>query len=316
MNLRGINNFWQPHVRPAAKVLLPCKDTVKVKAPLKISAKDDTFEMVDLEMVDPLGLVEYLFGHCGVDIPDHLVKKYWDHYRSADIRAGWAVWADATDMHIPIGLYGDSCKIRGVEKMVGIFLNFPLYRPRSIRASRFLLTCVQEELTWKRETLDCIWKHLVWACNALFDGKWPSCGPNGEPLPDHLASKAGKYIVPNKRFAVTEIRGDWLWMKQNFSFKSSWKGGARVPVCFQCEARAEGAALYYEISPDSHVWTTEYADLATFLVRQMPENPSALDQSISCDFRFIWKTCFVDRLICDYFCPLINGYHVCTYHRP
>ena len=249
------------------------QDIIKVKAPLK--TRKGT-EIAEIDMIDPLSLMEFLFCKCGLEIDAEHVRQYWNHYRSPETAADWAVWSDASNDHVPIGLYGDSCKIRAGEKMVGIFLNFPLFRPRSIRVSRFLLTCVQEELMVGRQTLDCLWRHVVWACNVLYNGKWPRTGPNGQLLPQHQAHKVGQDIVPNRKFCVTELRGDWLWFKLCFQFKSSWVGGTKVPVCFQCEARSVGDALYYDVTPESAVWETEYPDPVTFLVKQMPRNPSFL----------------------------------------
>lgn len=125
-----------------------------------------------------------------------------------------------------------------------------------------------------RQTLDALWKQVVWSCNVLFVGKWPRNGPRGEPLPDHQARKCGQDIVPNRKFCLTEIRGDWLWFKQCLQFRSSWKGGATVPVCPLCEAYAHGDCFYYDIVPESPVWDTLRPDVATFLVKQMPRNPS------------------------------------------
>ena len=127
---------------------------------------------------------------------------------------------------------------------------------------------------YRRKTIDTIFRYLVWRLNLLFDAKFPSCGLNGESLPPRQAARAGQDVVQGGRqFAVTEIRGDWSWFKDIFSFKSSWKGGARYPVCFLCEARSVEPHLYYMVKPDSPVWDTEY-DLADFLVKQMPDQPS------------------------------------------
>ena len=225
-------------------------------------------------MVDPLSLVHYLFCQCGLGFQDSQVEQYWSHYRSREIQADWAMWSDASNRHIPIGVYGDGCKLRQGEKMMGIFLSFPLFRPRSIRTSRFLLTCVQEEVMVGRKTLDCMWRQVIWACNVLFVGKWPATGPDGEQVTGKRAQTIGQDIVPNKQFCVTEIRGDWLWFKQCFQFKSSWKGGANLPICFACEARSIEPNLYYNIGEDSVVWTTEHDSVVTFLAKQMPDNPS------------------------------------------
>ena len=114
------------------------------------------------------------------------------------------------------------------------------------------------------------------------DGKWPSVDIHGGSLTGPALARAGKEIVPNKTFAVTEVRGDWVWLKECLSFKSSWKGGSRYPVCFRCEARATGNELYYNVQKDSSVWQTEYRTLADFLVHQMPAQPSFLVQLYMC----------------------------------
>ena len=158
--------------------------------------------------------------------------------------------------------------------MIGIFLNLPLWRPRSIRCSRFLLAAVREEHMYRRKTLDSIFRYLVWRLNLAFQAKYPSCNIDGGPLPPGQAARAGQNVVEGgRKFAITEVRGDWCWFKEIFSFKSSWKGGSRYPVCFKCEARVHEPFLYYDVKPDSPCWQSEY-DLSGFLLNQMPEQPS------------------------------------------
>ena len=220
--------------------------------------------------------MHFLFDVVGISIPTDIVEQYWSHYRSAEIASPWALHHPAGNQHVPIGLYGDSCKIRPGEKMVGIFMNLPLWRPKSIRCSKFLLTCFREEHAYRRDTLDAIFRFLVWRFNLLIEAKYPSCGIDGGPLSPGQASKAGQDVVQGgRKFAITELRGDWLWFKDIFSFKSSWKGGNKYPVCFKCEARAIEPHLYYDVKPGSSCWTTEY-DLAGFLINQMPRKPSYL----------------------------------------
>lgn len=232
--------------------------------------------VIDVDMIDPLSLIECLFTKSGLKIKDDLVVQYWRHYRSAETQAGWAMWSEASEHAIPIALYGDACQVRQGLKMLGIWLSFPLWRPRTIRASRFLLTCIQEDIMVGRKSLDALWERVIWSCNILFVGKWPRAGPWGEALPEHILRKAGQDIVPNTRFCVTEIRGDWQWFKWCLSMRSSWKGGANIPICLHCEASTRDDTLYYDITPSSHVWETEYADVATFLVNQMPAKPSVM----------------------------------------
>lgn len=235
--------------------------------------------MHELGILDPISVVDYLFNEVGVDIPEPMVTSYWNHYRGPRVSAKWAVRHPAQSDAIPIGLYGDACKIRQGEKMVGIFMNLPLYRPRSIRCSRFLLTAVQEELMYKRKTLDCIWRFVVWRVNLLLEGKYPSCDINGRLLQGPEMLRAGREVVAGKTFALTELRGDWVWLKDCLSFRSSWKGGTTYPVCFKCEARAREPHLYYNVQRNSDVWNTEYTNVADFLASQMPNNPSFLAET-------------------------------------
>ena len=169
---------------------------------------------------------------------------------------------------------------QGLEKMVGIFVNVPLYRPRSVRCSRWLLCTVQEELLYSHHTLDCIFRYLTWAFNQLYTGKFPTCGPDGEALTGKAASRAGQWVCPKNKltFQVTEIRGDWLWHKQVFRFRSSWKGGSNQPVCFKCKAWSKGPVnqLFYNIEENSPLWYTEYPTVADFLVEQCPDRPCTL----------------------------------------
>ena len=244
--------------------------------PLKYKRSPKGFEFHEIDILDPLSVVSYVFNEVGLIIPPENVRSYWDHYRQK-VAAPWALRHPAKDDAIPVGIYGDACKIRQGKKMVGIYMNLPLFRPKSIRCSRFLLVAVQEELMYKRKTLDCIWRQIIWRMNLLLEGKHPQCDIDGQPLQGPQLKRAGQEIVPGKTFAVTELRGDWLWMKQCFSFKSSWKGGSKYPVCFQCEARAKEPHLYYNVRHDSSVWETEYPTLTEFLIRQMPSHPSDLN---------------------------------------
>lgn len=259
-----------------------------VKVPMK--SENNTTELCDIEVLDPLSVISYLFNEIGLCIPPEHVRQYWSHYRSEEISAKWAMQHPASNDHIPLGLYGDACKIRAGEKMIGIFLNLPLFRPQSIRCSRFLLVAVQEEHTCGRQTLDALYRYIVWRLNLAFDGKFPVTNIDGGPLLPRDSARAGQPIAQGKQFALTEIRGDWVWFKDSFGFRSSWKGGSRYPVCFKCEARVIEPYLYYKVKPDSSVWGTEYDNLADFIINQMPRNPRVLVKcvcrcrSYSCEF--------------------------------
>ena len=110
---------------------------------VEVKKKPKGSELRELDVLDPLSVLDYLFNKIKISIPDALVQQYWSHYRSPEIQSPWAMDHPASDHHIPLGLYGDACRIRPGEKMIGIFLSLPLWRPRSIRSSRFLLAAVR-----------------------------------------------------------------------------------------------------------------------------------------------------------------------------
>ena len=252
--------------------LPPAQEADQVEVPLK-SLDGKGVHMCSIDILDPLSVVDYLFNVVQIEISQTDVETYWKHYRS--VGSAWAVNHPASNFHVPISLYGDSCKIRTGEKMLGIFCSFPLWRPKSIRCSRFLLVALREEQLHGRATLDCIYRYIVWRINLLFAGKWPRCSINGGELPPDKAQRGGQFVVHDGRqFAITELRGDWVFHKQVLSFKSSWKGGTIFPVCYRCEARSHEPHLYYEVGPNASSWNTEY-DLYSFLAAQMPSQPSS-----------------------------------------
>lgn len=242
--------------------------------PLKCKRSTRGYVVREVGIVDPLSIMDYVFNTVGINIENQKVFDYWSHYQR--VNAAWAQCHPGLEKKsMPCGLYGDACRVRPGEKVLGIFLNLPLFRPRSIRCSRFLLIGIQEELMYKRKTLDAILRFVVWRMNLLIVGRWPTCDIDGNLLTRRSDLKrAGQEVVKDMTFAVTELRGDWVYMKEVLSFRSSWKGGSRFPVCFQCEARAVEPNLYYQVHEDSHVWTTIYPTLIDFLVQQMPSDPS------------------------------------------
>ena len=238
--------------------------------------------MGTVPVIDPMSLVAFLWNVAGVEVTEAEVRQYWKHHRENN--CPWAIHSQADELTMPIALYGDGVKlrstIRGQEKMVGIFLSCPLFRPRSVRCSRWLLAAVQEELLYKHYTLDTIFCYLTWALNQLWTGKWPtSNGPALLPLSKAQSARAGHWITHAKwRFQVTELRGDWLWHRQVFRFRASWKGGAKHSVCFKCPAYATNVptdALYYNIVENAPFWAKEYS-LVSWLALICPDVPCAL----------------------------------------
>lgn len=131
-------------------------------------------------------MVSYLWNTIGLRIDSECVKTFWAHHRT--VASPWTdVCRDAPDTMIPLGIYGDSARARQLpysapEKVVGIFMNCPLFRPKSVRQSRWLLFVLEEELLVGRETLNAVYRRLTWSFNILRHGLKPTRGPSNEQL--------------------------------------------------------------------------------------------------------------------------------------
>ena len=191
------------------------EEIVKVQAP--VARKNGGFEMVELEILEPISVINYMFGRGGVDIPPAFINEFWDHHRS--VGSPWAIHSDATRDHVPLGLFGDAVKYRQKsygkpEKMLAVFLNAPLWRPKLARASRWLLWAIPEKDLYLHHTVDAVFRRIVWSLNVLHTGVFPTCGPGGETLSGKHAERAGQPISGGLCFATTELRGDWLYHRQ------------------------------------------------------------------------------------------------------
>ena len=223
------------------------------------------FFMATVYMLDPHSVVAYLVNVIGVRIPAQEVAAYWGHAQAHD--EAWARNHPATSRHIPLGLYGDEARFSTTfsqDKVLGIFLNMPLWRPRSIRASRFLLFAIEENKLYKHFTLDAVLRRIVWSINLLFDGVLPQVDPAGKPLRGALH---GLICKDGSLFALTELRGDQLFHKQLFRWKASWTWTA-LKVCHKCQAESRGShQLYYHWDN----WTsTEFGSFEEWLAERMP----------------------------------------------
>lgn len=154
----------------------------------------------------------------------------------------------------PTGLYGDSAKVVtkfGSENVLAMFLNLVLWKPNSVRRSRYLIFAIQEERMCTG-TLHAFAKRIAWSCGHAYYGRFPMRGPRGEPLPRKAAAKAGLPLTSGfDRFQVTEHRGDWQWHKKLWRFRRQvhWNG---EHTCHLCTAKGIGSPdewrqLYWNI---------------------------------------------------------------------
>ena len=251
------------------------KEVATIRLPVRERKDERGYRFINFELLEPWSLIKYLWNEVGIEIPSEQVQNFWQEHRRRG--SPWARHTNAEEDYIPLGIYGDACRIRQmphqpVDKCLGLFINCPLWRPRSSRASRWLICTINEKLLYKRKTLNMIIGRLVWSINLLWDDKYPACGFDGKPCAKFAAHQGER--ITGKRFCITEVRGDWLWHQQVFKFSSTWVAGVNKPVCFLCPAFKTGDCKYYNVTESSPLWGFQY-NFAEFLLKETPsKDPS------------------------------------------
>ena len=241
----------------------------RIKLPVKYTDLEDGVEKFRIEewpIMDPHTIAHFLFEYAGLRIPSSCLREYWEH--NSKYGEPWAqgVPVDA----VPLGIYGDAARVNtkfDTTNCIGIYFNIPLWKPKTVRASRFLVTVIPEEKCWRHHTIQVLLRRVTWSLNCLCDGCHPDKGPYGEQLPKHLQDLAGQ---PFKfRCAMTEIRGDWQWHKRTFRFHNcSWNG---IKICYWCRALSQSddpTDLYWSF--DSGNWNDKLFTRGEFLAERMP----------------------------------------------
>ena len=255
-------NLFSKETLPIEEIDLPIRVDDKISPP--------RCEVQKWPMMDPHRIVQYLVNNAGLVLPLEEVAKFWQTSRAN--REPWALGTEAGDHHIPLGIYGDSATLvtkYGLRTSVAaIFISLPLWRPASLRLSRFMIAAVPDNKMWYHHTLLQLYRRIVWSLNALFDNQHPTVGPAGEPLPEHLRAVGGTPITTNNSvFVVTEVRGDWSWHKKVLRYEANWNA---KKVCFKCDARSDGrwSKRYYNF--DDAEWIGRSFNTVQFLSHMMP----------------------------------------------
>ena len=218
-------------------------------------------------IIDVHESMSFLVGAGKILVPHSERLKYW---RSS--KAHGEPWAQnvESELMVPIGLYGDSAKMTtkfGSENVLAMFCNVLLWRPSSVRWSRFLIFCISEErLT--TQALQAFLRRIAWSCNHAHCGRFPEAGVHGEALSGAAARKAGLPLTSRlDRFQVTEYRGDWSWHKKIWRFwKTQWNAEY---VCHLCNAKGiseNWQEVYWNIESNNH---REFS-VTSFIANRIP----------------------------------------------
>lgn len=223
----------------------------------------------------PHQIMAFVFNHCQLDIPADAIHNFWDRA----IASGEPYATEDSRHRVPLGLYGDAAqlitKVR-VEKLLCVWMNIVIFRPKSIRYSRFLIWSCDVSLLYKNRTLNSVLRWVVWSCNCLHSGVHPHVRPGNRPLLPHEQPRAGTWIT-NKRhqFQVVELRGDWEFHKLVWQFHCSWKGGVNVGICFRCPAMArsqDSGLLYWNMDDENSTWSQKEFDTIDYICQRLPSN--------------------------------------------
>jgi len=250
------------------------EDLEFVSVPVLDEKSPAGYQVVRQPVLLPHRIMAYLCNHCELDIPESAIHQYWDN-----AIASKETYASLDSRHrVPLGFYGDAAQLVTkcrIEKMLCFFANIVIFRPRSIRYSRFLLWSCDVSLLYKNRTVNSILRWVVWSFNILYEGIYPSARPGGLPL----ASKAerdlaGTWLTRQKyQFQVVEVRGDWEFHKMLWQFKSSWKGGVNVGICFRCPAMARSPDVglqYWNMDDEDSTWAREEFNTHEFISKMVP----------------------------------------------
>ncbi|CAK9073902.1 unnamed protein product [Durusdinium trenchii] len=255
-------DFWRFTDIPVAmrEVSVPVKDS---KAPGKFRHEKQL-------MLYPHDIIAYVFNVAKLEIEQQRVDDYWNHHLAC--RSPFA--SEDSKGKIPLGLYGDKAQLQTkyrVESIFCLFLSFPLFRPRSIRYSRFLLWSCDVALLYKSRTVNTILRKLAWSFNYLATGRYPTSGPGGVALSRVDQNRAGSQVTLQfHKFQVTEYRGDWEHHKSLWQLTCSWNG---IETCHRCTARSKGNAglLYWNLDQNAR-WRSEEFDTNDFINNRLPES--------------------------------------------
>lgn len=233
---------------------MPNEEAEKIKVPIQL----------------PHRVLHYLTSECKLDINDNLVRNYWQHLETMgdDVALQTKEFrqlagGDGGSLCWPLGFHGDEANIGIVNnptnKVIGMTLNLPLFRPHQTRLSRYLLFVIESERVWS--VPDTIYPVL----DAI----------------THSFNYAAEHGVAGRRVILTEIRGDQSWLRFIFRHDAYWIGNN---VCFRCKASAKPTSLNYCLNGAPGGWESTVRSTAEFINDELYE-PHCSFYFFICDVR-------------------------------
>ena len=214
-----------------------------IEIPVVSEGGSSDWEMMKVPILDPHRVLHYVHETVGIRIAPDLLEHYWK--TAARNGLGWAT-SQSNMRAVPIGLYADETKYglhESQEKVLAVFLNMVLFRPKNIRLSRFLIFTLRSRLLLPDSaTLYPLFRHIVWSLGWASKGIMPDVSMSGGPLPADQARHALKPLVP---VFMSQSSGE-IWRGTNrFGASRDQAGGQLMPVSFAgLHQRAETSTCF------------------------------------------------------------------------
>ena len=181
------------------------------------------------------------------------LKEYWakrsseEWFREHPARnhvlrnpAGWA----------PVRIHGDDANVKNNVSGLLLSISSPLAWMMTSLLSVFPLFFLISTHLVPGE-LERLYSHLAWSIDCLLTGFFPSTDIDGQPFPENSfrGRMAGKTIAGGLRFLVSEIVGDWKYLKEAFHLSQSY---AHNLICLVCNATKKvGPMCYSNVNDDA-----------------------------------------------------------------
>ncbi|CAJ1346853.1 unnamed protein product, partial [Effrenium voratum] len=160
-----------------------------------------------------------------------------------------------TDDTILVGIYADEAQygLSNADKVFGIFLNLPLFRPRSIRMSRWCISAIRSDFLAGCQTIYPALAQIVKSMSLAMLSQ---------------DSDGGALTTDGANFMVTELRGDLALHKFMWGFAK--RGWSAHSSCFFCGAQAVGdSCTFDEIGPAASWIPTRFTHTQTWVEQTM-----------------------------------------------
>ena len=191
------------------------KETHIVKCPFKKDPEgsDDKSNWAyrPVHMFLPHELLEFIFDSAGVRVPEDELLKYWRSAHTRDLDWAKDFDEDRCPPRIPIKLFGDDATYnKQGDKFMAFILSCPLWRPHASRNSRWPVAVVSLYGNLGYPTLQPVLRALVESLNRSYDIPIPQTG---------------------NLFQVTEIGGDWKYLREAFNMTTHWNSPRCCHFC-------------------------------------------------------------------------------------